>query len=96
MEKINKCHSLEEVRTNIDNIDHKIVDLITRRGEYVRQAATFKKSTDDVKAPKRVEQVIQKVREIADEAGGNPKIVEKIYRAMIAAFINAELSEYNQ
>ena len=96
MEREGKCNSLEEVRAHLDNIDRQIVELIVRRESYVRQAATFKKSTDDVKAPKRVEQVIQKVRKIADEAGGNPKIVEEIYRTMIAAFINAELSEYNQ
>jgi len=55
------CSSLEEVRSNIDVIDRKIVALIAERGGFVMQAARFKKSTDDVKAPQRVEQVISKV-----------------------------------
>ena len=96
MEKVTKCNSLEEIRTHIDEIDHQIVELIVRRGAYVSQAASFKKSTDGVKAPQRVEQVIHKVREIADDAGGNPQIIENVYRTMISAFISEELSEYNR
>ena len=59
------CNSLEEVRSNIDAIDQQIVSLIAQRGGFVMQAARFKKTSEDVKAPQRVEQVISKVRAIA-------------------------------
>ena len=55
------CASIEEVRSNIDRIDRQIVALLAERGIFVKQAARFKKTTDDVKAPQRVEQVIAKV-----------------------------------
>ena len=58
------------------------------------QAARFKKSTDDVKAPQRVEQVISKVRALSQKLGANPGVTEAVYRAMISAFINAELAEH--
>ena len=48
------CNNIEEVRTNINNIDEEIVKLIAQRGHFVKQAAKFKKDTADVKAPKRV------------------------------------------
>ena len=90
------CTSIEEVRSHIDEIDRRIVSLVAERGEYVRQAAKFKKTADDVKAPQRAEQVIAKVTALSREAGANPTVVEQAYRAMIASFINVEVSEHSQ
>jgi len=47
-----------------------------------------------VRAPQRVEQVIAKVKALAVEADASPVVVERVYRAMIAAFIDAELAEH--
>lgn len=85
------CKSLEEVRTRIDAIDRELVVLIARRGALVAQAAGFKKTAAEVPAPQRVEQVIAKVLAQADAAGADPSVVEATWRAMIAAFIEAEL-----
>ena len=86
-----ECTSIEDVRRHIDQIDRELVALLGKRGKFVTQAAAFKKTTDDVRAPARVEQVIQKVRALADATGASPEVVEKVYRAMIAAFIEEEL-----
>ncbi|KPY55270.1 chorismate mutase [Pseudomonas syringae] len=86
--------TIEEVRTHIDNIDRDVVALLAKRGKLVNQAAAFKKTTDDVRAPNRVEQVIAKVRAMANETGASPEVVEQVYRAMIAAFINEELKAH--
>ena len=86
-----RCTSIEEVRARIDHIDRDMVTLLAQRGQLVTQAAAFKKTTDDVRAPARVEQVIAKVRGIAGETGASPEVVERVYRAMIAAFIDEEL-----
>ena len=94
MSNITQCKSLDEVRANIDSLDRQIVNLLSQRGNYVKQAAQFKKTTDDVKAPQRVEQVISKVIGLSHEVGANPKVTEAVYRAMISAFIEAELSEH--
>ena len=88
------CDSLEQVREKIDGLDRQIVGLIAERGAYVSQAARFKKDRDAVMAPQRVEQVIGKVRTLADELGANPDVTESVYRAMIAAFIEQELAEH--
>lgn len=89
-----KCSSLEEVRENIDRIDDSIIQLIAERTEYVMQAAAFKKSESDVKAPDRVEAVIRKVREKAEKYGASPDIAETVYRNMINGFINMEMTEF--
>lgn len=89
------CHSLEQVREHIDLLDRQIVSLIAQRGAYVSQAARFKKDSNAVKAPQRVEQVFAKVRALANELGANPHVTEDVYRAMIAAFIQQELAEHS-
>lgn len=89
-----RCTSIDEVRHHIDLIDHELVTLLARRGNLVAQAANFKKTTDDVRAPARVEQVITKVRGIATQTGASPAVVEQVYRAMISAFIEEELQAH--
>lgn len=89
------CVSLDEVRENIDLLDRQIVNLIAKRGDFVMQAARFKRTTAEVEAPERVEQVIAKVRTLAQELGANPNVTEAAYRAMISAFINIELEEFS-
>lgn len=85
-----QCASLTEVRRQIDQVDRQLVTLIAERGAYVRQAAAFKKSADEVPAPQRVAQVLAKVNALAVESGAEPKVVDAIWRAMIAAFIEHE------
>ena len=89
-----ECNSIDEVRTNINNIDEQIVKLIALRGKFVNQAAKFKKDSDAVKAPKRVEEVISKVKNLAKITGANEEVVENVYRTMIDSFINLEMKEF--
>lgn len=88
--------SLNNVRSNIDRLDREIVRLVAERAGYVHQAATFKTSAADVEAPKRVEQVIAKVRAIAVECGLEPEVADVTYRAMISAFIKVEHEAFQQ
>ncbi len=89
------CMDIDEVRENIDLIDREIVRLLSERSSYVKQAARFKKTAEDIRAPKRVEEVIIKVRSIASEQGIDPDIVEKVYRTMISCFIDHEMKTMN-
>lgn len=91
-----ECSSLQEVRDNIDDIDHKIIALLAERGVYVKQAARFKKDGAEVPAPARVAQVMAKVNALAQELGANRWVVEQVYRAMISAFIAVEMEEHKR
>lgn len=93
MEEFDRCQNLDQVRMNIDRIDGEIIKLISERKNYVRQAAGLKKTKDDVRAPKRVEEVITRVRTLAEKEGLDPDIVEEIYRTMISSFIKYEMKE---
>ncbi|QIM19570.1 chorismate mutase [Leucobacter coleopterorum] len=83
--------TIEEVRSKIDSLDRRIVELIAERQGWVVTAGSLKKDEQEVRAPARVEQVIAKVRALAEEAGASPEVVERTYRELIAAFIDLEL-----
>ncbi|AJA46935.1 chorismate mutase [Clostridium pasteurianum DSM 525 = ATCC 6013] len=93
---MNNCKNLNEVRENIDRIDNEIVKLIAERSYYVKQAASFKKDSQDVEAPKRVEMIIEKVCKLAEDNNLNPHIIEIIYRNMINSFITLELETHSK
>ena len=89
-----KCNSLQEVRDEIDTLDDKIVELIAQRNQYIRQAASFKESIDEVKAPQRIEAVLQKVRHKALALNLSPNLISKLYEIMIDDMVEAEISEF--
>ncbi|GAA3892109.1 hypothetical protein GCM10022381_37290 [Leifsonia kafniensis] len=83
---------IDGVRAEIDALDRQIVQLISQRQHWVVEAGALKADRDAVRAPDRVQKVIDKVRALAEEAGASADVVETTYRAMIAAFIDLELS----
>lgn len=92
--EIKSCNSLEEVREQIDLLDEEIVALIAARNDYIHQAVNFKNSVEDVKAPDRVDYVLQKVRRAALAKGLNPNLISKLYKIMIEEMVELEISEF--
>lgn len=88
--------SLEAIRQTIDKIDREIVRLLADRSRCVTQAARFKKTSDDVKAPARVAAILNRVRTLAAEYGVDPEIVETIFRVVIGCFISHEMKEHRK
>ncbi|GIE80594.1 chorismate mutase [Actinoplanes philippinensis] len=88
--------SLDDVRRRIDALDSQVVGLLAQRERLVRAAAAFKSDEQGVRAPARVEQVISRVRALATEQDASPEVVERVYRAMISAFIDLELTEHHR
>ena len=84
------CQTLDEVRTNIDRIDHDIVRLMAERGRYVHEAARFKADPTHVEVPARAEAVVQKAMTLATENGLSPQIAESTYRPMLRAYLDYE------
>lgn len=94
MKAVEVCRSLAEVRANIDRIDCQIVDLLTERVGYVKQAPRFKNSADEVRIEERIEEVVSNVVAQARQTGVCPKLVERVYRELIEAHIDLEAAEY--
>ncbi|AVP56489.1 chorismate mutase [Pulveribacter suum] len=94
IDKTHTCASMAEVRARIDALDDILVPLLVERGGYMTQAATLKARADQVRDEGRIEQIVRRVRERAREEGGEPEVIEAIYRAMMEAYIAYEHREF--
>ncbi|MEK6698808.1 MAG: chorismate mutase [Nitrospirota bacterium] len=70
--------------------------MLSKRAEMVFTAGKLKKDEKGVRDPKRVEQVIEKVKAKASAAGLDPEMAEEVYRVIIGCFIRKEHSEFAQ
>lgn len=91
---IEECYSLKEVRDHIDQLDDQIVEFIAARNAYVKQAANFKHSLEEIKANERMEAVMDRVRYKAMEFGVSPNLLTKLYTIMIDAMVESEIAEF--
>lgn len=96
MKSVADCKDIHEVRDSIDLIDRDIIHLIGRRAEYVKKAAGFKKSEQDVRAANRVEAMLKTRKIWAAEENISPEIIEKIYRDLVAYFVAEELHNWKE
>ncbi len=88
--------NLEEIRRKIDSVDGDIITLLSQRAGLVSEAGKLKKDLHAVKDPKRVEQVLAKVKVKAFYAGLDPAIAEEVYRTIIGCFVDKEHAEFKQ
>ena len=85
------CADLSDVRTEIDRIDSALVALIGDRFGYVERAWQIKLGLkQEANVPWRNQQVIDRVRARAVEAGVPPDLCEALWRQMIGWFIQYE------
>lgn len=89
-----ECNSLEEVRNEVDKLDDQIVELIAARNAYIHQAVKFKQSVEEVKAEDRVKKVMERVRHKALALGLSPNLITDLYKKMIDAMVELEISEF--
>ena len=94
MRRPEECENMIDIREAIDSIDNQIVQLISKRSEYVFNAAKFKKSEAAVKDDDRVKKVIDSKKELARKYGASPELVGNLYKMMIDFFVSEELKEW--
>jgi isochorismate pyruvate lyase len=88
-----ECNSLEEVRNEVDKIDDKLVELISERSHFIRQAAAFKESVEEVKAKDRIDFILSRIRHRAIELGVSPNMISELFTIMIDEMVETEISE---
>ncbi len=89
-----ECHSLQEVREEIDKLDDEIIKLISKRARYIRQAVKFKNSIEEIKAKDRVDEVLQNVRHEALALNLSPNLITKLYEIIIDDMVESEIAEF--
>jgi phenylalanyl-tRNA synthetase alpha chain len=82
--------ALDAVRASIDEVDGRIVKLLSKRRAFALLAGRLKRPQGEIRAPAREEQVVARVRALAHEAGIEPDLVEGLYRHLIDEFVRLQ------
>ncbi|WP_439817481.1 chorismate mutase [Zavarzinia sp. CC-PAN008] len=88
--------TMAQVRAEVDRLDSLIVPLLARRQACIEAAARIKPSRAVVRDEARIADVIAKVRAAAQANEADPALLERIYRAMMEAFIAHEEAAFDQ
>ena len=91
---VQHCTTMDDVRRHIDALDDVLVPLLVTRGGYMTQAARIKQDAGQVRDEERIEAIIERVRSRAAVEGGQPDVLEAIYRSMMEAYIAFEHREF--
>ncbi|RPA95498.1 hypothetical protein L873DRAFT_1697811 [Choiromyces venosus 120613-1] len=87
--------TMAEVRTSIDDLDRQIVTLLGERMRFIEAAARIKPQRGAVRDQWRVDDVLTKVCETADQVNFPKKLVHKLYADLIEASILHELVNFD-
>jgi isochorismate pyruvate lyase len=91
---IKPCNTLDAARNEIDKVDEKIVKLIAKRNDYIKQIAHFKKSVNEIKEEDRIAMVIANVRTQAISLDLSPNLINELYVRMIDGMVESEIEEF--
>ena len=91
-----ECETREDVRHEIDRLDTAIVDLIAERWGYVDRMWQIKNNASEAVVPWRIQAVIDRVRDRAEEKDLPPDLAEALWRQLIGWAIKFEEEKMNE
>jgi len=89
------CKTMADVRAGVDTLDRELVRLLVIRQGYMDAAARIKQDRDAVYDAERIEDVVNKVLETAQNEGLNPDIAEPVWRKLIERCIAHEFEVWD-
>lgn len=84
---------IAELRARIDALDEQLVAVLAERIRVVHRVARLKTDEASVRAPDRVQQVVDRVRASAEAHAVPADLVERLYRLLIAELTELELAD---
>jgi len=92
--QVQHCTSMMEVRRCVDALDDVLVPLLVQRAAYMTQAARIKQDVQQVRDEARIQTIVNRVRAQAEAEGGEPAVIEAIYRSLMEVCIAYEHREF--
>ena len=81
---------LNILRKKLDLLDNKLIVLISKRFKLIEQAAIIKDDESKIRDNERIESIISRLRNLAEENSISADTVEKLWRFIIELSIDLE------
>ena len=85
-----KITTLKKVRSEIDKLDDKILPLMVKRSQLVENALELKKLKSQIRDPKRIKVILDKIERNSERYDVNKKLLRQIWKSMIECYIDYE------
>ena len=86
---MSKSHKIDNIRSEIDTIDLKILKLISDRKELVTQIVGFK-DRNQIIDQQRIDKILKRLDSEAKKRGVPRNLVRNLWKSMIKSFIEYE------
>ncbi|MBI1684478.1 chorismate mutase [Caulobacter hibisci] len=90
------CQTMTDVRQGVDALDRALVALLAERQGYMDAAARIKTERSKVFDRARIEDVVDKVKAAARDAGLSEAIAEPVWRVLIDRCIAYEHASWDR
>ena len=91
-----KLTSLIKVRSEIDKLDDKILPLMIKRSQLVENALELKKLKSQIRDPKRIKVILDKIEKNSEKHDVNKKLLRQIWKSMIECYIDYENKKFKK
>ena len=95
MSPINK-KKLYLLRTKLDKLDNKLLEIIKKRSNLVKEVLKLKVYKKEIIDKKRINFILKKIRKKSIQKRIDPKITDRIWKNMIWSFINFEKRNFKK
>jgi len=91
-----KYNNLKDVRNAIDKLDDKIIPLMIKRYQLVENALELKKLKSQIRDPKRIKIILDKIEKNSENSEVDKKLLRNIWRSIIECYIDFEKNEFKK
>ena len=88
--------SLKKVRSEIDKLDDKILPLMVKRSQLVENALELKKLKSQIRDPKRIKIILDKIEKNSEKYDVNKKLLRSIWNSIIECYIDYENKKFKK
>ena len=84
------------LRKKLDLIDDKLLNLLKRRSDYVKDVLFLKEFKKEIIDRKRIKLILKNIKKKSIKKKIDPKISNRIWKNMIYAFIEYEFNNFKK
>ena len=91
-----KRKKLSKIRSELDKLDNSFIRLIKKRTNLVKKVLALKESKSQIVDKKRIKIILSNIKKKSTKNNIDPKITNRIWKNMIAAYIDFEQRNFKK
>ena len=87
---------LRKIRKKIDNLDHKLLDIIEKRTNLVTEVIKIKRFKKEIVDKVRIKKILKDIKLLSKKKNIDTNITRKIWISMINSYIDYEKKNFKK